>query len=213
MRVSLQPATAFSTAASTSSAATRFDESVLRRSLLISAAVLAGSPLVQRAIALDTSETLADERFLYSLSYPSGWNPTQKPVKTHLSEALLNSPRKGVSLGVTVDPVKIDSLEAFGTPEEVADRVLTVEEGRDGVLDVQLRSLAADAGKPSYYTIEYFVESTRGKKVYLCKYCIAQKRLYVLQTQAKVVDYDDAASDVQQQLRAIVASFRVSVPS
>uniref|UniRef100_A0A7S0J2K1 PsbP C-terminal domain-containing protein n=1 Tax=Calcidiscus leptoporus TaxID=127549 RepID=A0A7S0J2K1_9EUKA len=126
-----------------------------------------------------------------------------------VSEALLSSPKKGVSLGVTVDPVKIDSLEAFGTPEEVASRVLAVEEGRDGVLDVQLRSLAAHTGTPSYYTIEYFVESTRGKKVYLCKYCISQKRLYVLQTQAKVVDYDDVASDVQQQLRDIVLSFRV----
>ena len=35
-------------------------------------------------------------------------------MRTHLHELLLSSPQgKGVKLGVTVDPVKIDSLEAF----------------------------------------------------------------------------------------------------
>ena len=67
-------------------------------------------------------ETLAADE--WALQYPSGWRPTEKPVKTHLSERLLNSDtRKGVSIGVTVDPIKISSLEAFGTPEEVAGRV------------------------------------------------------------------------------------------
>mmetsp|Transcript_48550 Transcript_48550/g.105255 ORF Transcript_48550/g.105255 Transcript_48550/m.105255 type:complete len:218 (-) Transcript_48550:94-747(-) len=153
---------------------------------------------------------LDDPAFGYRLSYPSGWESKPKPVKTHAAEAILQSPRRGVSLGVTVDPVKIDSLEQFGTPEQVADRVLAVEETRDGVLDVQLRAISEESGQPSYYTIEYFVESTRGKKVYLCKYCIARRRLYVLQAQAKVDDYDDKASGVQEQLRNAVASFRVA---
>ena len=96
---------------------------------------------------------------------------------------------------------------------EVAERVLAVEETRDGVLDVKLRALAAQRGAASYYTLEYFVESTRGRKVYLCKYAIARNRLYLLQAQAKADDFDDAASGVREQLRAIVASFRVAPPA
>ena len=51
--------------------------------------------------------------------------------------------------GVTIDPVKIDSLEQFGTPDEVAKRVLAVEEGRDGVKSVTLRQVLTHPGEPA----------------------------------------------------------------
>ena len=55
---------------------------------------------------------------------------------------------------------------------------LTVEEGRDGVTDVKLR--APPRSLPSlgtlYYAIVYEVTSSRGKKVYLCRYAIARGR-------------------------------------
>ena len=61
-----------------------------------------------------------------------------------------------------------------------------------------------------YYLIEYLVESSRGRKVYVCKYCISNKRLYVLQAQAKQ-DIFDAKDDaaVREMLRAAVSSFQV----
>ena len=48
--------------------------------------------------------------------------------------------------------------------------------------------MSAEEGEPPYYLIEYLVESSRGRKVYLCKYCIYNQKLYVLQAQANVAD-------------------------
>ena len=59
-----------------------------------------------------------DKDFGYELSYPSTFMLSNKPVKTHLSESVLKSPMRGVQLGITVDPVRIASLEQFGTLEE-----------------------------------------------------------------------------------------------
>ena len=72
--------------------------------------------------------------------------------------------------------------------------------------------VSAEEGEPPYYLIEYTVESSRGRKVYVCKYCIFNKRLYVLQAQSKQDLFDakdeDGAS-VREALRAAVSSFRV----
>ena len=165
------------------------------------------APLPARAHAAER----VDDQFSYRLAYPDDWKDGSKPVKTHLHELLLSSPTgRGVKLGVTVDPVKIDSLEAFGTLEQTTERVLGVERGRDGVKEVLLRANAAEVseGQPTYYTINYVTDSSRGTKVFCCKYCIANKRLYVLQAQANVdaFDSDEAVRDV---LRDLVKSFRV----
>ena len=70
--------------------------------------------------------------------------------------------------------------------------------------------VSAEEGEPPYYLIEYTVESSRGRKVYVCKYCIFNKRLYVLQAQAKQDNFDDKDdASVREMLRAAVASFRV----
>ena len=93
------------------------DGLLARRSFLTLAAIAVASPT---APALASIANLRDEQFGYSLSYPDDWVPAPKPVKTHLSESLLQSPIRGVSLGVTVDPVKINSLTQFGTAEQAS---------------------------------------------------------------------------------------------
>lgn len=177
-----------------------------RRPLL---AALATAALAPRAsFAAEALAEMRDVEFAYRLSYPSGWEPSGKPVKTHLHEALRAG--DGIKVGVTVDPVKIESLEQFGTPEQTAERVLKVEEGRDGVKSVTLRVLRAESaeGAPTYYTIEYATLSSRGKKLFCCKYCIASRRLYVLQVQAKLDEFDADAA-VRERVRAVAESFRV----
>merc|ERR1712070_853942 len=186
------------------------EPSLARRALLF-AATAALSPTLSPAWSAGDDATLSafvDKEFGYQLSY--------KPVKTRLSEAVLKSPLRGVQLGITVDPVRIASLEQFGTLEEVTQRVLAVEETRDGVTDVKLRAASQEAGPPLYYTIEYRVESTRGKKVYLCKYSIAprpgrsESSLYVLQAQAYLDTFDsESDAEVRQQLQSAVSSFKV----
>lgn len=155
-----------------------------------------------------------NKEFKYELAYPSDWTDAGKPVKTHLHETLISGGTGGVKIGITIDPVKIDSLEAFGTLDQTTERVLGVEKTRDGVESVTLRSNAAEAadesaGTPSYYTIEWLTVSSRGTKVFSCKYCIANQKLYVLQAQAKADAFDGDDSTVRDTLRQIVASFRV----
>ena len=93
------------------------DALLARRSFLTLAAIAVASPT---APALASIASLRDQQFGYTLSYPDDWVPAPKPVKTHLSESLLQSPIRGVSLGVTVDPVKISSLTQFGTAEQAS---------------------------------------------------------------------------------------------
>lgn len=183
----------------------------------ISSALLCSTPLlVPSAVSAAALTERVDEQFGYRISYPSEWTDAGKPVKTHLHEILLSgaSTGKGVKLGVTIDPVKIDSLEAFGDLEQVTKRVLSVEETRDGVSSVTLRANAAEAsnpeaGSPSYYTITWVTVSSRGTKIYCCKYCICNRKLYVLQMQANLDVYDgDAAA--RDALSGVVGSFRVS---
>ena len=53
-----------------------------------------------------------------------------------------------------MDPVRIESLETFGTPEEVGARVLKVEQGKDGTLETKLFDARAEKqGDLSLYTL------------------------------------------------------------
>lgn len=53
-----------------------------------------------------------------------------------------------------MDPVKIESLEKFGTPDEVGARVMRVEQGKDGTLDTKLLAATSEKqGDLSLYTL------------------------------------------------------------
>lgn len=50
--------------------------------------------------------------------------------------------------------MKIESLEKFGTPEEVGARVIRVEQAKDGTLDTKLLgAMAEKQGDLSLYTL------------------------------------------------------------
>lgn len=50
--------------------------------------------------------------------------------------------------------MRIESLETFGTPEEVGARVLKVEQGKDGTLETKLFDARAEKqGDLSLYTL------------------------------------------------------------
>ena len=48
------------------------------------------------------------------------------------------------------------------------------------------------------------------RKIFLCKYCIANRRLYVLQAQANVATFDSDEA-VRSTLESLVGSFKVLV--
>jgi hypothetical protein len=57
-----------------------------------------------------------NSKISYSISVPSTFQETQKPVKTHLDEInFVSDDVKGYQFGITVDPVRINSLKEVST--------------------------------------------------------------------------------------------------
>ncbi|KAL1524115.1 hypothetical protein AB1Y20_019024 [Prymnesium parvum] len=187
-----------------------------RRALLAHAATLScllpiGVPPARVGASEPASTQLVtDATFGYRLSLPQSWEAKPKPLRTHLHEVLYAAPGAGgLKVGLTVDPVKIQSLEQFGTPEQVAERIVAVEQSRDGVKTVALRQVSSERGPPSFYTVEYLTESSRGTTVFRCKYCVTPRGLYVLQAQAKADAFDHSDGAVRRTIGGIVSSFEV----
>lgn len=66
-----------------------------------------------------------------------------------------------LAASLKVDPVRIESLEKFGTPEEVGERVLKVEQGKDGTLDTKMFGARAEKqGDLSLYTLVRKIRGT-----------------------------------------------------
>lgn len=135
----------------------------------------------------------------FHFMYPSqGWVRTSKPLKTHLDEFNVKSEvRRGYTAGVAVDPVKLESLEAFGTPLFVGERVVGVERKKDGVLSAELLSSGSEIrGGITYYDIAYTNESTHGNNHYLSRIAIRDEKLVVFTVQSKNADYDELANEM-----------------
>lgn len=60
----------------------------------------------------------------YQIQKPAAWSSKQKAG----AEVLFNDPEKAsTTVGVTVSPVRITSLTAFGSQEDVAEKLLAAE--------------------------------------------------------------------------------------
>jgi PsbP len=182
---------------------------VLLGSLVGASVLLAGQPLATYASSeVYTRET---NQFTYTFSPPIGFpGPSQKPLKTHLDEVnFASTDISEYQFGITVDPVRIASLKEFGTPEEVAAKVVLAEVNRDGVLSVTLMEdpvaiVEADTGA-LFYLLNYVSSGKRGDKRFIARFVIANQKLFALTAQCKDENYDDLRSSM---LRA-VNSFRV----
>ncbi|KAL7522435.1 hypothetical protein ACHAWX_007126 [Stephanocyclus meneghinianus] len=162
---------------------------------------------------LDTRETVAtyvsppNQKFRYTVTPPPSFAPSNKPLKTHLDEINFSPPdARGYTLGITVDPVRIKSIREFGTPEEVAARVVTAEVNRDGVFQVTLaKDPVEDTDAGGCYDIEYISEGKRGIKRFVTRIYIQDGFLYVLTVQSKEDEYDTSR---EKEVAACVKSFK-----
>ena len=142
-------------------------------------------------------------KFSYTILTPPSFEAGTKPLKTHLDEINFSPPDvRGYTVGVTVDPVRIGSIQEFGTPEEVAARVVTAEVNRDGVFEVTLaKDPVEDAA--GCYDIEYISDGKRGKKRFSTRIYIKDGFLYVLTVQSKEAEFDTVrAREVQQTVKS-----------
>lgn len=145
------------------------------------------------------------DKFSYSIDIPSTMKQSAKPVKTHQDEVNFGSESiSRYQYGVTVDPVRINSLKEFGTPEEVAARVVTAEINRDGIFEVSLLKDPMESSDGAY-VLEYLSVGKRGRKNYLNKIFIKNNELYVLTAQCKEENY----TTLEMELKKTLESFQV----
>jgi hypothetical protein len=182
----------------------------------VSAAVLLINPLAKDAFADDSATapasplyTRQSDKFGYTFQPPPSLSEGNKPLKTHLDEVNFFG-SNGYQVGITIDPVRISSLSEFGTPSEVAAKVVLAEVQRDGVFNVKLMQDPL-AGKQQdtidYIQLDYLSEGKRGDKRFVCKFMIYKNMLYALTAQCKQQDYELLRGEL---LRA-VDSFQVIV--
>ena len=153
--------------------------------------------------------------FRYEIHIPSNMSgPNQKPLKTHFDEVNFKSMSvPGFEIGITVDPVRIESLIDFGTPEEIAAKVVLAEVNRDGVLEVKLLDdpvsgtvrLNDDNTSTTYYQLNYVSNGKRGRKRYIAKFYVQNHMLLALTAQCK----DDTYESIQKNMNNAVTSFQV----
>lgn len=176
------------------------------------------SSTVAIASATETKDYLFQREtneFRYQFQVPVDFTgPSQKPVKTHLDEVNFKSTTiAGYEIGITIDPVRISSLAEFGTPEEVAAKVVLAEVNRDGVLDVQLvedplsGTITLDDGNTTttYYQLNYRSNGKRGTKRFIAKFYVINGKLYAFTAQCKEDTYDA----IKQDIKNTASSFRV----
>mmetsp|Transcript_33344 Transcript_33344/g.73537 ORF Transcript_33344/g.73537 Transcript_33344/m.73537 type:complete len:303 (+) Transcript_33344:80-988(+) len=171
-----------------------------RRDVLSTLVVLAASSSAPLAVNADD----ATEPFIrqgkgygYTFTPPPGFSPGKKPVPTHLDEINFNLEGvRGYQFGITVDPVRITALREFGTPEEVAARVVTAEVNRDGIFTVSLTKDPAEDTSSGAYDIEYVSEGKRGTKHFVTRIYVKDQKLYVMTAQVKAEEFGEREKDI-----------------
>lgn len=180
---------------------------------------LSAFALPQLALLRPPTATAAEDSVAAIAAAPDGrWRFTPGPdfalspplVRTHADEVTYKyaGPRasdwKYFKAGLTVDPVRLESLTAFDTPEGVGKRIVQAEMAKGGIIEVNLEEAVDD---PPFYRLRYVVDSAeRGKKRYVSRVTVADKKLIVLTCEAYVRYWDD---EVEREVQRIVSSLEV----
>ena len=90
----------------------------------------------------------------------------------------------------------------FGTPEEVAAKVVTAEVNRDGVFEVTLVTDPVENPENGSYEINYLSNGKRGDKHFLATILIEQGKLYVVTAQVLEADYKDKETELFEASRS-----------
>ena len=96
-------------------------------------------------------------------------------------------------------------MNQFGTPEQVAARVVTAEVNRDGIFEVTLLEDPYEVVDGAYL-LHYLSVGKRGNKEYYNKIFIVNNQLYVLTAQVKQEDFVTQAKEITR----VVSSFQVT---
>lgn len=149
------------------------------------------------------------KKFGFTLSVSPSMEPSNKPLQTHMDEVNLVYPEiRGYQYGITVDMIRLKNLRDFGTPEEVAAKIVMAEMRRDGILDVTMASDPSEDAGTGAYDVEYISDGTRGKKHYITRTVVKDGKLFVLTAQVKEANLEDGQVK-EVDVWDTVKSFRV----
>uniref|UniRef100_A0A383VVC7 PsbP C-terminal domain-containing protein n=1 Tax=Tetradesmus obliquus TaxID=3088 RepID=A0A383VVC7_TETOB len=120
----------------------------------------------------------------YKLSVPAGWDRRDKAG----ADVLFEDPgRRSTSVGVTVSPVRVASIEQFGDLEAVGQRLLDAERKKESTREAVLLASSSRRGSGGalLFDYEYSLDSTRGLKRILNTVTITGSKLYILNANFK----------------------------
>eukprot|EP00884_Botryococcus_braunii_P016533 jgi/Botrbrau1/3563/Bobra.0078s0020.1 len=129
----------------------------------------------------DTSELVEFKSLKnkYRVLRPATWEETSKAG----ADVLFQDPlQKSTNIGITVSPIRINSLTQFGEVTSVGEKLLATEKSKESTLEVQLLSEGKRVGESGtvIYDFDYYINTTRGAKRVLSTVAIADKKLFIV---------------------------------
>ncbi|KAJ7945117.1 PsbP domain-containing protein [Quillaja saponaria] len=155
-------------------------------------------------------ERYTDSKEGFTLLRPSSWIKIDKAGASVLFEEANNG---GNNIGVVVNPIRLESLEEFGSPQFVADKLIQAERRKESTKDAEVIGVTERAGQRGLqvYEFEYKVDSTRGgmKRIFTAAF-VASKKLYLLNISHSDKPESPLETDKRMTLEQILHSFDVA---
>ena len=177
-----------------------------REHLLLSEFLFFGM-IWNRRIAFADEMTLTeyvDETNNFHLSYPTEWVLEKKAGAT----ALFKNPSvKYASIGVTVTPVRIDSLKEFGSLEDIGAKLVEAESKKQTTvpggtfMERQSERESVDT-KTTFYEYEYRLITTHGNKRVYNYVGVRDRTLFIVNAQAYEIE-EGGESEADEKTRAL----------
>ncbi|XP_021900389.1 psbP domain-containing protein 2, chloroplastic [Carica papaya] len=174
-------------------------------------ALLVNGFLLKDSIAMENQE-LQLERYTdvkegFTLLRPSSWIKVDKAGATVLFE---EANKGSNNVGVVVNPVRLSSLEEFGSPQFVADKLIQAEKRKESTKDAEVIRVAERSGQSGVqvYEFEYKVDSSRGgmKRIFSAAF-VASKKLYLLNIAHSDKPENPLDTHTRMMLEEIIHSF------
>uniref|UniRef100_A0A1J3HDB9 PsbP domain-containing protein 2, chloroplastic n=1 Tax=Noccaea caerulescens TaxID=107243 RepID=A0A1J3HDB9_NOCCA len=141
----------------------------------------------------------------FTLLVPSSWIKVDKAGANALFE---EAETRSNNIGVVVSPVRIKSLEDFGTPQFVADKLINAEKRKESTKEAEVVSVGERSGSQKVYEFEYKIDSTRGgiKRVFSAAF-VSSNKLYLLNVVHSDKPEDPLDSSTRLILEQVLHSF------
>mmetsp|Transcript_4517 Transcript_4517/g.12607 ORF Transcript_4517/g.12607 Transcript_4517/m.12607 type:complete len:271 (+) Transcript_4517:89-901(+) len=211
-RLSLRTAAHSAAGISCRSIAATTDLGISRRWLITGSVLLLqlhGLTGVGAAEGDDSIQVYQDKKNKFSLAIPASFEKKDKAGATALFE---DPERRSTQVGVTVNPVRIASLTAFGSLQVVGENLLNAERAKESTLECTLlyQQSRTDGSGVVYYEYGYELNSTRGRKNVQTSVTIQDSVLYIINATVKCSkETCNGFEDTIAALREVTSSFAV----